>query len=87
MNKAVSIKNKRIKIGYISADFRNHPVSLLLARVIELHDKSKFEIYAYSMEREEDQMTKRLKKAFDKFTYIGDLTDYEAINLIRKDYW
>ena len=78
-------KNKKIKIGYISADFRNHPVSLLLARVIELHDKSKFEIYAYSLESEEDEMTIRLKKAFDKFTYIGDLMDCEAINLIRKD--
>ncbi len=78
-------QNKKIKIGYISADFRNHPVSLLLARVIELHDKSKFEIYAYSLEREEDEMTIRLKNAFDKFSYIGDLMDYEAINLIRKD--
>ena len=86
-NKKIELinQNKKIKIGYISADFRNHPVSLLLARVIELHDKSKFEIYAYSLEREEDEMTIRLKNAFDKFTYIGDLMDYEAINLIRKD--
>jgi len=86
-NKKISLKNKnkKIKVGYISADFRIHPVSLLLARVIELHDKSKFEIYAYSLGREEDQMTIRLKNAFDKFTYIGDLMDYEAINLIRKD--
>ena len=86
-NKKIELinQNKKIKIGYISADFRNHPVSLLLARVIELHDKSKFEIYAYSLEREEDEMTKRLKNAFDKFTYIGDLMDYEAVNLIRKD--
>jgi len=86
-NKKISLinKNKKIKVGYISADFRIHPVSLLLARVIELHDKSKFEIYAYSLERGEDEMTIRLKKAFDKFTYIGDLMDYEAINLIRKD--
>ena len=86
-NKKIELinQNKKIKIGYISADFRNHPVSLLLARVIELHDKSKFEIYAYSLEREEDEMTIRLKNAFDKFSYIGDLMDYEAINLIRKD--
>ena len=86
-NKKIELinQNKKIKIGYISADFRNHPVSLLLARVIELHDKSKFEIYAYSLGREEDEMTIRLKNAFDKFTYIGDLMDYEAINLIRKD--
>ena len=78
-------QNKKIKIGYVSADFRNHPVSLLLARVIELHDKSKFEIYAYSLGKEEDETTIRLKKAFDKFVYIGHLIDYEAINLIRKD--
>ena len=82
---ALGNQNKKIKIGYVSADFRNHPVSLLLARVIELHDKSKFEIYAYSLVRDEDDMTLRLKKAFDKFTYIGDLIDSEAINLIRKD--
>ena len=78
-------QNKKIKVGYISGDFRTHPVSLLLARVIELHDKSKFEIYGYSLVRDEDEITLRLKKAFDKYTYIGDFTDLEAINLIRKD--
>ena len=78
-------QNKKIKVGYVSADFRTHPVSLLLARVIELHDKSKFEIYGYSLVREEDEITSRLKEAFDKFIYIGDHTDLEAINLIRKD--
>ncbi len=86
-NKKIVLKNqnKKIKIGYISADFRDHPVSLLLARIIELHDKSKFEIYAYSLTRREDEMTIRLKKAFDKVIYIGDLIDNEAVNLIRKD--
>ena len=78
-------QNKKIKVGYISADFRTHPVSLLLARVIELHDKSKFEIYGYSLVKNEDEITSRLRKAFDKFIYIGDYTDSEAINLIRKD--
>ncbi len=78
-------QNEKIKVGYVSADFRTHPVSLLLARVIELHDKSNFEIYGYSLVKDEDQITSRLKKAFDKFIYIGDCTDLEAINLIRKD--
>ena len=81
----VKKQNKKIKVGYLSADFRIHPVSLLLARVIELHDKNKFEIYGYSLEREQDNMTSRLKKAFDKFIYLGDYTDSEATNLIRKD--
>ena len=78
-------QNKKIKIGYVSADFKTHPVSLLLARVIELHNKSEFEIYGYSLDKEEDEMTIRLKKFFDRFIYIGDLTDSEATNLIRKD--
>ncbi len=78
-------KNKKIKVGYISADFRIHPVSIVLARVIELHDKNKFEIYGYSLKKEEDEMTIRLKKTFDKFVYIGDYTDIENINLIRED--
>ena len=86
-NKGIELvsQNKKIKVGYISADFRIHPVSLLLARVIELHDKSKFEIYGYSLEKKEDEMTLRLKKTFDKFVYIGDLKDSAAIDLIRKD--
>ena len=86
-NKRIELvsQNKKIKVGYISADFRIHPVSLLLARVIELHDKSKFEIYGYSLEKKEDEMTLRLKKTFDKFVYIGDLKDSAAIDLIRKD--
>ncbi len=78
-------QNEKIKVGYVSADFRTHPVSLLLARVIELHNKNKFEIYGYSLLRDEDEITTRLKKTFDKFIYIGDCTDIEAINLIRKD--
>ncbi len=80
-NKKIELvnQNKKIRVGYISADFRIHPVSLLLARVIELHDKSKFEIYGYSLERDEDEMTLRLKKAFDKFTYIGNLKDVKQL--------
>ena len=86
-NKRIELinQNKKIKVGYISGDFRLHPVSILLARVIELHDRSKFEIYGYSLKKEEDEMTLRLKKTFDKFVYIGDYTDIESINLIRED--
>ena len=78
-------QNKKIRVGYISADFRTHPVSLLLARVFELHDKTKFEIYGYSLTKEEDEMTLRLKKTFDKFAYIGDYSDDEGVKYIRKD--
>ena len=77
--------NNRIKVGYISADFRIHPVSILLSRIIELHDKTKFEIYGYSLSKYEDEMTLRLKKSFDKFVNLGELKINERISLIRKD--
>ena len=41
-------QNKKIRIGYYSADFRNHAMSYLLVNLFELHDKSKFELIAFS---------------------------------------
>ena len=40
-----SLKKKKIRIAYISPDFRNHPVLHLTKKIYELHDSSKFEIY------------------------------------------
>ena len=40
-------KNSKINIGYFSADFRDHPVGHLIAKMLETHDKSKYEIYGF----------------------------------------
>ena len=50
LSKKINIenKNKKIRLGYYSADFRKHAMSYLLAKMFELHDKSKFEIFAFS---------------------------------------
>ena len=40
--------NKKIRLGYYSADFYNHATSLLIAYMLELHDKSKFELFGFS---------------------------------------
>ena len=77
--------NQRIKVGYFSADFRIHPVSILLARILELHCKDTFEIYGFSFSEIEDNMTDRLKKVFDKYINISNKDDNECINLIRKE--
>ena len=78
-------QNKKIKVGYFSADFNTHPVSILLSRVIELHDKDRFEIIGYSFSNEKDGMTIRLTKAFDNFVNLANLSDSESIKLIKKD--
>ena len=66
-------KNDKIHICYFSSDFRNHPVSYLLVRVLELHDKSKFKIFAYSLgSYKEDNMTLRIK-AVNVFRDLSNL--------------
>jgi protein O-GlcNAc transferase len=78
--------SKRIRLGYVSSDFKNHPVSQLLARVIELHDKNNFKVFGYSLNPLRDEMTNRLEKAFDVYKEFAlDLCDNEIISTIRQD--
>jgi len=79
--------DKRISIGYISADFRQHPVSFLMAEVFELHDRNRFHITAYSYGPDDGSaMRKRLKKAFDNFVDIRDDSYEEAARKIHADH-
>ena len=78
-------KDNIIRIGYYSADFREHAVSYLIAEVFELHDKSKFEIYAFSFgQHEGDFMRERLKKTFDQFYEVNQMSDEEIVDLSRE---
>ncbi len=76
--------NKKIKIGYYSADFRNHPVSFQLSRLIELHNKEKFETFAFSFFRKEDYMQKKLNKLFNHFIDVETVSDQNIVNLSKK---
>jgi len=77
-------RGKKIRIGYFSMDFKEHPVSYLLAEVIENHSRSKFEIYGFSFgDIKTDSMCVRLKKAFDKFLEIRQLNELEIARLAR----
>jgi len=76
---------KKIRVGYFSADFGDHPVSYLTAELFELHDKNRFEIVAFSLgHRNNDQMLKRLKKSFNQFIHIADRSDREIALLARE---
>ena len=78
-------KNKKIKLGYYSADFRNHAMSYLLAKMFELHNKSKFEIFAFSFSpQKNDSMQNRISSAFDKFIDVHTKTDDEIAKLSRE---
>ena len=78
-------RNAKIRVGYFSSDFRNHPVAYLIAELFELHDRNAFEIVAFSMgPSTQDDMRLRLVKAFDQFIEIDSKTDQEVALLARE---
>ena len=79
------IPKNKIRIGYFSSDFFKHATMFLMRRIFELHDKNKFEIFIYSFSNTQDNFTEELKNNVDKFTNILNLSDEEAVSLIRKD--
>jgi len=83
VNAAPPGDSQRIKVAYISADFREHPVSDLTAELYELHDRTKFEITAIAYgPPNTSPMRQRLVKAFDHFLEVEHMTDAEVAELI-----
>lgn len=77
---------KKLNIGYLSADFRLHPLAFLITDLIECHDRSQFEVNAYSFGPTDKTPTgKRLVKAFDAFHEIQGLSEQEAAQKIHAD--
>ncbi len=84
-NKAKKLKGK-LNIGYLSADFRLHPLAFLITELIEKHDRNRFNIVAYSYGAVDNTPTrKRLVKAFDQFNDIRHLNDAQAAQKIQQD--
>tara|TARA_B100001250_G_scaffold412447_1_gene443684 strand:- start:40 stop:1887 length:1848 start_codon:yes stop_codon:yes gene_type:complete len=79
------LKNKKIHIGYFSADFNRHATMHLIASIFELHDKLEFEIYLYSFTPQEDEYTTRAKKSGCIFRDIKNMSIIESVELARSD--
>jgi len=77
-------RHDKLRIGYLSADFQAHATAFLIAQLIELHDRSRFEIHAISFGRDDGSaMRERLVKAFDAFHDVRLMSDEAAARLIR----
>lgn len=91
--KLISVKNinfkdrgvsQKIKVGYFSADFHNHPVAHLISGMFECHDKSRFELIGFSHgPLINDESRKRIDKSLDQVINTLDLSDDEVVNLCR----
>ena len=78
-------RHDKIRIGYFSADFRNHATAYLMAELFEQHDRSKFEIIAFSFGPNTlDVLRKRAVVAFDQFIDVQAMRDDEVALLSRK---
>jgi predicted O-linked N-acetylglucosamine transferase (SPINDLY family) len=76
----------RLRIGYLSADFQEHPTAYLITEMLERHDRSRFEIFAYSYgPASSGLMRQRIVAAVDHFIDIARDTDDAAVARIRKD--
>lgn len=79
-------KGGRLRIGYLSSDFQEHAAAYLIADVMEHHDRSQFEIFAYSYGPNDDSaMRRRLRAAFEHFVDIAWEPDDVAAARIRDD--
>jgi predicted O-linked N-acetylglucosamine transferase (SPINDLY family) len=75
----------KIRVGYFSADFNDHPVMHLAAGMLEKHDRAQFELTAFSFGPEsQDLMKPRLMAAFDRFIDVRGHSDQEVALLARK---
>ena len=82
----VSRPTGKLRIGYLSSDFYRHATALLIAELIELHDRSRFEVFAYSHGADDHSaIGARLRKGFDHFVDLRPLTDDEAARRIHDD--
>lgn len=77
---------QRIRVGYVSYDFRDHPVGYVIPMIIELHDRSKFEVIGYSLTVDDGSaIRQRLMKAFDRFVDVSHLGSTSAAEKIASD--
>ncbi len=77
--------NRKIRLGYFSADFREHPVAYLMADLFEHHDRHKFEIVAFSLgPNQRDAMRERLEQSFDIWVESFTLSDDELVARARE---
>jgi len=78
-------RDRKIRVGYVSPDFRDHPVRYFLEPLLTNHNKEYFEIYAYSNTKLDNPIMERMKTYVDFWRDIRDLSVADACNIIVHD--
>jgi protein O-GlcNAc transferase len=78
-------RHRKIRIAYMSSDFRRHPITSVVAELFELHDRSRFEILGVSLgEDDGSEIRARIAQSVDRFVDVRSLSDRSAAELLHK---
>ena len=79
--------DRRLRIGYLSADFRNHVMGTMFAPVLAAHDRTRFAVRLYSLApaANDDAMTDAMRAGADGFVALADVDDVAAARAIASD--
>lgn len=80
----MAARQGRLRIGYLSSDFCQHAVSLLMVELLERHDRDRVEVFAFSWSRDDGSAVReRVRRAVSHYVPIGALTDDQVVDLIQ----
>jgi predicted O-linked N-acetylglucosamine transferase (SPINDLY family) len=79
------LAGRRLRIGYVSADFREHPVAYFLEPILAYHDHERVEVFCYADVPDPDTTTARLRAHADVWRSLVGLSDSQAASVIRQD--
>jgi len=79
------LANRRLKVGYVSGDFRQHAVSYFIEQLFKNHDRDRIEIFAYSTQGIRDAVTERIQGMVDHWIQFASVSDTAIRERIEAD--
>jgi protein O-GlcNAc transferase len=75
----------KLRVAYLSSDFRFHPVATAIVELLERHDRTRFEIHGVSFGRDDaSEIRSRIVRAFDHFHDVAEQNDHAVAELLRR---
>jgi predicted O-linked N-acetylglucosamine transferase (SPINDLY family) len=86
-NAPIDLSNRRLRVGYVSSDLRDHAIGYLMTELFELHDRKKVEVFAYycGSQDAEGGLSSRIKDAVEHWVDIRAMNDDDAARRIAAD--
>ena len=79
------VPDRKLRVGYVSGDFRQHPIGYFMEPVFANHDRREVDVFCYSNHHEVDGLTRRLMYVADQWRPIAELSDDQAAALVQQD--